>query len=89
MIYFDNNATTKVDKILNDAKEQVNAIHKVAEQKPNEYEEQDVKKALTITYAQTGVKLAKLYAPFVIAPIDITSLSDYLLLNFNPNYIFT
>ena len=68
-------ATTKVDKILNDAKEQVNAIHKVAEQKPDEYEEQDVKKALTITYAQTGVKLAKLYAPSVaLGVLSVTSI---------------
>lgn len=68
-------ATTKVNKILDDAKEKIDAIHKVAEEKSDEYSEQDVKKALTITYSRTGVELFKLYAPaLAVGAVSITSI---------------
>lgn len=64
-------ATTKVSKILEEKKETVDAIHtcieeKVVDKDGNPYTEEDCKRDLTITYVQTGVKLAKLYAPAVI-----------------------
>lgn len=61
-------ATLKVDDILTESKETINKIHEVAddESKAEEYTEQDKKKDLAITYAQTGVKIVKLYGPAVI-----------------------
>ena len=59
-------ATTKISKILDDKKEQVEQVHKCLEDEECEYDEQDSKKDLTIIYTQTGVKLLKLYAPSVI-----------------------
>lgn len=61
-------ATTKVSDILDDAKSQVNDVHKVLENADNYkelYTEEDAKKDLTIIYAHTGVKLVKQYAPAV------------------------
>lgn len=62
-------ATTKVSGILEDTKAQVDAIHDVVEnpEKYNaEYTEEDSKKDLAIVYAQTGMKLAKIYGPAVM-----------------------
>lgn len=61
-------ATTKVNDILEETKEQVDKIHNVKEDPKfaEEYTEQDCKKDLTIVYAQTGLKLAKLYGPSII-----------------------
>lgn len=65
-------ATTKASGILEEAKEQIDAIHTVKEayaEAPENtdipYTEDDAKKDLTIVYAQTGIKFAKLYAPAV------------------------
>jgi hypothetical protein len=60
-------ATTKVSDILEKAKEDINSIHDCAanEKFVEEYTPEDVKKDLTIVYVQTGIKLAKLYAPAV------------------------
>ncbi len=63
-------ATTKVNKIIDDAKDDVDNIHEAVENgvtKAGEtYAIEDSKKDLVIVYTQTGVKLAKLYAPAVI-----------------------
>lgn len=59
-------ATTKVSQIMDEKKNQVEMVHTCLETKPEQYTEEDSKKDLTIIYAQTGVKLAKLYAPAVI-----------------------
>ena len=63
-------ATTKVNKIIDDAKDDIDNIHVAIENgitKAGEtYAVEDSKKDLVIVYAQTGVKLAKLYAPAVI-----------------------
>lgn len=70
-------ATTKIGAILNEAKENVDAIHTCVENPDfaDRYSEEDGKKDLTITYVQTGVKLAKLYAPAVaIGALSITSI---------------
>lgn len=61
-------ATTKVSEIVDKTKEDIDAIHEVANNPEfaEEYTQEDSKKDLAITYAQTGLKLAKLYAPAVI-----------------------
>lgn len=61
-------ATTKVSTILEDAKQQIDTIHEVAEnpEMKGKYTEEDGKKDLAIVYTQTGVKLAKLYGPSVM-----------------------
>lgn len=64
-------ATLKVNDILAAHDATVATIHDVQEGKVQikageEYTEEDVKKDLTTTYVQTGMKLAKLYAPAVI-----------------------
>ena len=67
-------ATTKLSGILDDAKDQIDAIHEGMENgevkppvgEPVPYSLEDGKKDLTIVYVQTGVKLVKLYAPAVL-----------------------
>lgn len=61
-------ATTKVSGIIDDAKEEIEQIHKVMEDEnyADRYSEEDSKKDLTIVYAKTGLKFVKLYAPSVI-----------------------
>lgn len=60
-------ATTKLNDILEETKTNVDLIHKSVDDEtlPEKYTEEDAKKDLAITYAQTGVKVAKLYAPAV------------------------
>lgn len=68
-------ATTKVSKILEEKNETVNQIHQCLESEEIEYTEEDSKKDLTIVYAQTGVKLIKLYAPAVaLGTLSIASI---------------
>lgn len=71
-------ATTKVSAILEETKETTDIIHEGMENgnvNGREYTEEDGKKDLTIVYAQTGIKLAKLYAPAVIlGALSITSI---------------
>ena len=64
-------ATTKVSTVIDEHKKTVDQIHKLAEHRyvlpeNKTYTEKDAKKDLTITYAQTGLKFVKLYAPSVI-----------------------
>ena len=66
-------ATTKVQAVLAEAKEQVNGIHTVYETPEmreaylekwgEEYTEEQKKKDLAVTYAKTGLEFVKLYAP--------------------------
>lgn len=61
-------ATTKLNTILEKTKNDVDTIHRVVENPElvsEEYTVEDSKKDLAIVYAQTGVQLAKLYAPSV------------------------
>ena len=58
-------ATTKVSEIIEEKNKNVEDVHTCLEEKPKEYTEEDSKKDLTIIYAQTGVKLFKLYAPAI------------------------
>lgn len=62
-------ATTKVNDILENSKEEIEKVHAVANGElplTASYTEEDSKKDLTIIYIQTGIKLAKLYAPVAI-----------------------
>ena len=58
-------ATTKVSKIIEEKNKNVEDVHTCLEDNTKEYTEEDSKKDLTIIYAQTGVKLFKLYAPAI------------------------
>lgn len=64
-------ATTKISTILEESKENVEKIHAVVDNPMFEdrYSEEDAKKDLAITYVQTGLKVAKLYAPAVIVGV--------------------
>ena len=71
-------ATTKLNDILEESKEQVDKIHEAIEHPenlPEEYTEEDGKKDLTIVYTQTAVKLLKLYGPsIVLGSLSITAI---------------
>lgn len=73
-------ATTKLDGILAESKEKIDTIHEALENPdmlPEDavYTEEDSKKDLAITYVQTGVKVAKLYAPAVaLGTVSIVSI---------------
>ena len=61
-------ATTKLSTILDESKGTIETIHKCENDKEMEerYSQEDAKKDLAIVYIQTGVKIAKLYAPAVV-----------------------
>lgn len=61
-------ATTKLSGIIEDSKKDLDTIHDFVENEgfSEEYTQEDSKKDLAIVYVQTGLKLAKLYAPAVI-----------------------
>lgn len=68
-------ATRKIDKILNEKNQTINNIHMALEENNPDYTVEDSKKDLTIVYAQTGVKLAKLYAPAIaLGTLSIASI---------------
>lgn len=70
-------ATTKLSSVLCEHKEQTNQINSYIEEhgSTEEYNEEDQKKDLAIVYTQTGVKLAKLYAPAIaLGALSITAI---------------
>lgn len=72
-------ATTKVGKIVEETKSDVEEIHNAVEKgvtnAGEKYTSDDSQKDLTIIYAQTGVKLTKLYAPSVmLGVLSLTSI---------------
>lgn len=71
-------ATTKASAIMDQTKSDITDVHHLLEhpeQYTETYTQEDSKKDLTIIYAQTGLKLAKLYAPAVIlGALSITSI---------------
>ena len=71
-------ATTKVSEILDETKGTLDTIHEGMEAgtiNGQEYTTEDGKKDTVVVYAQTGVKLAKLYAPAIIlVTLSITSI---------------
>lgn len=58
-------ATTKVSEIMEEKNKLVEDVHTCLNDKEIEYTEEDSKRDLTIIYAQTGVKLFKLYTPAI------------------------
>lgn len=74
-------ATTKISEILDKSKEDIDNIHKYMDDKSlsEPYTQEDAKKDLIVVYAQTGIKLATLYAPAVI--LGILSLGSILASN--------
>ncbi|MEY8395920.1 DUF6353 family protein [uncultured Bacteroides sp.] len=74
-------ATTKIDTILDETKDQLDKIHEYAGNPDvaEKYNAEDAKKDTAIVYAQAGVKLAKLYAPAV--GLGILSISSILASN--------
>lgn len=71
-------ATTKVAEILDETKGTLDTIHKGMETgaiNGQEYTNEDGKKDTVVVYAQTGMKLAKLYGPAIIlGTLSITSI---------------
>lgn len=71
-------ATIKAKDIIENAKEDVNAVHSVVENPEKydvEYTEEDCKKDLATIYVKTGVELAKQYAlPIALATASIVSI---------------
>ena len=63
-------ATLKVDQVTEQTKKDVTRIHEATEKgvtaAGEKYSVEDSKKDLTIVYAQTGLKFAKLYGPSVV-----------------------
>lgn len=61
-------ATTKAQDILSESQEKVDQVHQVLDDPKNteeRYSQEDSKKDLAIIYFQTGLKLAKAYAPAI------------------------
>lgn len=72
-------ATTKVGKITEEAKNAIDTIHESEKNgvtpAGETYTKEDCQKDLAITYVQTGIKYAKLYAPAVIlGSLSVTSI---------------
>jgi len=71
-------ATTKVAEILDETKGTLDTIHEGMETgaiNGQEYTTEDGKKDTVVVYAQTGMKLAKLYGPAIIlGTLSITSI---------------
>ena len=74
-------ATTKVDAVLEKSKNDIDKIHNVMNNAAlaEEYSQEDGRRDLAIAYAQTGVKLAKIYAPVV--SLGVLSLTAILASN--------
>lgn len=74
-------ATTKLSAILDETKSNIDMVHEAIENPDlaDRYTEEDSKKDITIIYAQTGLKLAKLYGPSVV--LGVTSIGCILASN--------
>lgn len=75
-------ATTKVSEILNESKKELDDINEITNDEnisEEDYTENDHKRDLTIVYAQTGLKFAKLYGPSVA--LGVLSIGSLLTSN--------
>ena len=72
-------ATPKLDGILTESREKLDDIRKASSGEVDGYSEQDAKKDLVIVYTQTGIKVAKNYAPAVV--IGVLSISSIFASN--------
>lgn len=74
-------ATTKIDSVLDETKEQLDKVREYVgnTDMAEKYSPEDAKKDTTVIYAQTGVKLVKLYAPAV--GLGVLSISSILVSN--------
>lgn len=64
-------ATTKVESLVDETQERVNKVHnKLAENKPEEYNEEDSKKDLALIYTQAVIGFVKLYAPSLLVTLS-------------------
>lgn len=75
-------ATTKVSKVLDDAKEKIDQIHEDEVVLEDGSKDEESQKELTRTYLHTGVELIKLYAPSImIGALSLTSIigSNHIL----------
>lgn len=69
-------ATTKVNEIIDETKEEMDKIHSVIEMGREDYTADDAKKDTVIVYTQTAVKFVKLYGPSVL--LGVASISSIL-----------
>lgn len=72
-------ATLKVDEVMDEHHGKVERIHEAAEKgvtaAGKDYNEEDMKKDLAITYVQTGVGFAKLYGPSIaLGALSVTAI---------------
>lgn len=72
-------ATLKVEEVMDTAKDKMDTIHEAEEKgctaMGKDYSEEDAKKDTAIVYVQTGLSLAKLYAPSVaLGVLSVTSI---------------
>lgn len=70
-------ATTKLSEVLEESKDTIDKIHECSanDDLAEKYTEEDASRDLAITYVQTGLKIAKLYAPSVaLGTLSIASL---------------
>lgn len=71
-------ATLKVNEVLEETKDNIDKVHMVVNNESMDeemYSQEDAKKDLAIIYVQTGIKLAKLYAPaLALGALSIASI---------------
>lgn len=68
-------ATTKAGTVIEEMKKDMNDVRTVAEAEREDYSEDDRKRDTVIVYAQTGLKMAKLYGPAItVGALSIASI---------------
>ena len=68
-------ATTKISPIVEETKNNLNAIRKTREEKPDEYCEKTMKKDLAVTYGKAALGMVKLYSvPIATFALSVTGI---------------